>query len=721
MAIAALAAIAAALTVAGAPPAAAAPASFTFKGSGWGHGVGLSQYGALEQASDGRNYRTILGHYYTGTSIGSNDLPATVRVYLAGAAPQVTVEAGSRFNFTSGGNEVAASAGGDGKWVVRVQSGRFVITRPNGAPATGPVASSQPLKINYEPWNTVVAVSETTARYRWGKLELSVAGDKIRMILDIALEPYVRGIAEVPSSWPTEALRAQAVAARTYAADKARRSGHNRDGCDCTLFADTRDQVYRGYEREDPAQSGTARWVAAVNDTARQVVVHGGHPIQAYYHSSSGGKTESSADVWSSDLPYLRSVDDPWSLRSSNPYARWEEQRSQEAVARALGMRRVDAIEVKSRTAGGGIREATVRGTTSQTMRGSDVRSRLNLRSIKFSIAGSAEAFWTAWSRVASNDRARESPAMVAGGGVLHAAVSSPSGVPYAAHFSARSGWSRWSRIGPASSYGTGIGLAPESSGRVHVVVRGRSGEIYTASRDPSSGSWSRWSRIGPANAKGYDPAIAAGPDGVVWVVVRGHSAPDAYATRRATNGEWSRWTKVGSGGYEPTVAGTDGGAIVVARGADKVLRSATFASGRWGAMSSVNGGTGTHPELVSENGRTLLAVHGRSADRIYTAERSGSSWSSWSQVSSDLVSPSAVPLMTVASDRTVHLVTRAPNDAIYAASRGTGGWSGFFEVGDANDRAASGTSIVPAAIGKAVYVMLRGPSQGLYWSERTP
>ena len=700
----------------------AAPASFVFRGSGWGHRVGMPQFGALEQAADGRSWQTILAHYYTGTSIGTNEVPPSVRVFLAGAAPQVTVDGGSRFSFTSGGVEKAASPGGDGRWTVRIQpAGNFTIYRPNGTPAAAAISASQPLKLNYDPWSTVVAVQETGERYRWGKIELQANGDKIRMVLDIPLERYLRGLAEVPSSWPVEALRAQAVAARTYAADKARRSGHHRSGCDCTLFSDTRDQVYRGYEREDPAISVTARWVAAVDDTAGKVVTHSGHPIQAYYHSSSGGRTESSADVWSTSLPYLQPVNDPWSMRPSNPYAHWEARLAQEVVATKLDFRRVDAIEVKSKTAGGGVKEVTIRGDRTTTMRGTDFRSKLGLRSTMMTIAPSAEAIWETWRRVRSNDRASGSPAMApAPNGALHAIVVSPTNVPYASRRDPSSGlWSSWSRIGPANSAGTHPGIAIEPSGAAHAVLRGRSGAMYTSRRDPSSETWSRWSRIGPASARGHDPEISAGPDGVVWAVIRGYSSPDVYAARRATNGTWSGWTKVGTDANEPTVAALNGGAVLAVRGGNSAIKAA-FYEGGWSGLAHVAGGYGKAPALAAESGKVVIAVRGRSSERMHSSSFTGVAWSRWSQVSSDLVASGAEPSVVIDPNGTSHLFVRGPGDLIYTASRGTGAWAGYFQVGDSNNRAASGSAIAPAAAGGRVYLLIRGPGAGLYWSSRT-
>ncbi|HYZ93196.1 MAG TPA: SpoIID/LytB domain-containing protein [Actinomycetota bacterium] len=699
-------------------PAAAAPATFVFKGLGWGHAVGLSQYGSLEQAKDGRSWKTILTTYYKGASIGTNDVPSAVRVLLAGAVPQVTVEASSRFSFTSGGTEVAASPGKDGRWIVRQQpAGRFTIYRPNGLPAGAAV--SGPVKINYEPWSTILTVLETNARYRWGKLELAATGDKIRVIGDLPLERYLRGISEVPSSWPTEALRAQAVAARTYAADKARRAGHHRAGCDCTLYSSTADQVYRGYDKEDPAVSVNSRWVSAVDATAGQVVTYGGHAIQAYYSSSSGGRTEAAADVWSSDLPYLRPVDDPWSQRETNPYAHWTVKLAQEEVAARLGLRRVDSIEVKSKTGGGGIREAVVRGNETQTLRGTTLRSKLGLRSTKFTIGGSQEAIWSSWKRIQPNDAASGSPALAATSeGALHALVTSPTGVPYAARRGegTSAAWTRWSRVGATKVEGTDPGITVTSSGAVQAILRDRSGAILTA-RMPPGGSWSNWVRLGSSTARGREPEIAAGPDGAVWAVILGQTSQSVYAARRDPQRGWSGWTKVGDDAYEPTIGGTAGGAVLAVRGANNAMKYSVH-NGGWRALRQVGSGYGKSPSLVASAGRVVLAVRGRSADRVYvsTLERSG--WTSWTQISSDLVASGAQPTVVVDRNLVYHVFIRGPGDVIYTASKGKGAWAGFFQVGDSG-KAAPGTTIAPAAVRGRVYVLVRGPSKGLFTSYR--
>ena len=141
------------------------------------------------------------------------------------------------------------------------------------------------------------------------------------------MDDYIRGVVagEMPSGWPPEALRAQAVAARTYAMATSK----NGDGFD--QYADTRSQVYNGISGE------TAATDAAVAATAGEVVTYDGKPIVTYYFSTSGGRTENVENVFlgAQPAPYLRSVEDPYD--DASPRHRWVRQMSLRAAQRRLG------------------------------------------------------------------------------------------------------------------------------------------------------------------------------------------------------------------------------------------------------------------------------------------------------------------------------------------------------------------------------------------------
>src|SRR5829696_3167263 len=197
-------------TVAAAPADAATRLSI--RGAGFGHGVGMSQYGAYGFAQQGRTYREILRHYYRGTGLAVLSDRPEVRVLLQGGRRTVTfsgvVRAGGRL--LDPGRTYSARAGGRGV-VLRSAAGRQLLT------------SAAPMRLE-APANGSLLLSGVSVpgvrdgRYR-GALELRPAGGGLNVINAVGLEDYVRGVvsAESPPTWPAEALKAQAVAARTYA------------------------------------------------------------------------------------------------------------------------------------------------------------------------------------------------------------------------------------------------------------------------------------------------------------------------------------------------------------------------------------------------------------------------------------------------------------------------------------------------------------------------
>jgi stage II sporulation protein D len=193
----------------------------------------------------------------------------------------------------------------------------------------------------------------------------------------VGIDAYIKGVvpSEVPTSWPASALQAQALAARSYAI-ATRKPGSSFD-----LYADTRSQVYRGIDEEEPSTN------AAVDATAGQAILHNGKVIPAFFSSTSGGRTAAINDVWNSaPRAYLESVPDPY---ERSPYSVWPEKigYSPGSLARALGVRgtvrSIDtALNGSSRVSKLNIR--TTRGRTSVT--GPQAQLRLKLRSTYFRV-----------------------------------------------------------------------------------------------------------------------------------------------------------------------------------------------------------------------------------------------------------------------------------------------------------------------------------------------
>ena len=277
--------------------AAAQPAAkFVIKGRGWGHGIGLAQYGAYGFAQHGRDYRWILDHYYPGTTLGTSGV-GRVRVLLAAGAGSLSIGSSAAFTVRdANGRSFNLSAG------THVLRPNLRIRTPSGRART--LASP----VRFRPGSRVLRLSGN--RYR-GFLRVRSRSGQLSAVNDIGLEPYVRGVIawEMPASWHSEALKAQAVVARTYGL-VSRKAGW------FDLHDDTRSQVYGGVRAED------GRTNAAVNATEGDVVRWNGGLAWTLYHSTSGGKTASRLDEWDlSGMPYLDSVNDPYD--SISPHHTW--------------------------------------------------------------------------------------------------------------------------------------------------------------------------------------------------------------------------------------------------------------------------------------------------------------------------------------------------------------------------------------------------------------
>lgn len=337
-----------------AKPAAVTATTFFVSGRGWGHAVGMSQYGALGYANDGWTYDAILGHYYPGTELGPAAV-ARVRVLVAESRPSIKVRSASPFRVRDVFGTIYPLEAGE---VVLGPKLRVLV---NGAPTdlAGPVA--------FLPGTTPL---ELDTGYR-GQIEVAVTGQKLNAINVVGLEQYLAGVVpkEMPSAWPAEALKAQAVAARSYALS------HRLGGKSFDLYADVRSQVYGGVPGESPSST------AAIEATKGEVLLYEGKPIDALFHSTSGGKTADAEEVFGKAVPYLISVDDPYSALS--PVNRWGPTPLPETVLRKGLKLRVPVLALKlTRAASGRVATAdvvTASGTT--TVTGGTLRAAAGLRS----------------------------------------------------------------------------------------------------------------------------------------------------------------------------------------------------------------------------------------------------------------------------------------------------------------------------------------------------
>ncbi len=303
-----------------APPALGA-SRLVVRGAGFGHGIGMSQYGAFGFAEKGSDHAAILAHYYSGTTLAKLDGTSEVRVLLKTAGRVVFRNAATVVGARKldPNQKYVATRGLSGVITLRSSSGRTIGSYRSPLVIGG---ANGGLRLFGKSGN---AAKDGTYR---GNLEVRASAlGGVSAINALNIEDYVRGVVagEMPSGWPQEALRAQAVAARTYAL------ATTKDGDGFDQYADTRSQVYNGIAGE------TAPTDAAVAATAGEIVSYQGKPIVTYYFSTSGGRTENIENVFlgAEPQPYLVSVDDPYD--GGAPRHRWVRQMSLGAAQRRLG------------------------------------------------------------------------------------------------------------------------------------------------------------------------------------------------------------------------------------------------------------------------------------------------------------------------------------------------------------------------------------------------
>ena len=336
--------------VAAAPaPVPASVTTFVVSGHGWGHGVGLAQYGALGYARSGSTHDRILAHYYPGTALGKAPV-SRVRVLVSEGRRTLTIASARPFTLQTTGGTRTLPAG-----TYRVPSRGL---RPPLVALPGQASLSLDGRL-----------------YR-GSIRVTQAAGSLQAVNTVGLDAYLYGViaSEMSSDWPLEALKSQAVAARSYALASLR-------GGDYDLYADTRSQVYGGVAAETPS----AR--ASVDATRGQVLLHEGKIAQTFFYASSGGRTADVTDIWlgSKPVPYLVSVPDPYDTLS--PYHDWGPVAITAAAAgRALGLPGLRGLTLR-RAPSQRVREVVVGAAAGRTsVPGNVFRRALGLRSTWFRV-----------------------------------------------------------------------------------------------------------------------------------------------------------------------------------------------------------------------------------------------------------------------------------------------------------------------------------------------
>ncbi|MDP9395815.1 MAG: SpoIID/LytB domain-containing protein [Actinomycetota bacterium] len=380
-------------------------ADVVFRGRGWGHQMGMSQYGAQGAASLGCTYRDILATYYPGTTLGSRTQRSAVKIDMLtnGGSATLTAETGGVTWLVTGGDSASQPKGATWK-VVRYGSGArvwdgasYVLTVPAGGEVRVPHSG------------TVVRVRTYTAggsavldrRMRWDSARFTAdsAGLDVREVIEDnangdGVTKYLKGIAEMPVSWRLEALKAQATTARTFMTTR----WSSAEGA-YLLLPTPAHQNYLGYDQESTDARYGGNWARAVEETrsgdsGTVVLDDAGRPIDGLYSSSFGGRSEDREYVWGSyGIPYLKAVDDSrWEMAAgSNARRAWAARFSFADVAKRLGFDNVETITLRRWGGTERLEGITVVGArrgvrSSETFTGWDLRQTFGLYSPGFSI-----------------------------------------------------------------------------------------------------------------------------------------------------------------------------------------------------------------------------------------------------------------------------------------------------------------------------------------------
>jgi stage II sporulation protein D len=383
-----LALLVAALISSGAPAyATEVPSTFEFTGSGYGHGVGMSQIGAKARAVSGESATAILNYYYKDVLVAPYVDTHTIRVNIAHRVKSIafmTHTPGARIDVFEGDIGNSTESLPISSFATKKKATFTIATLPKG----------KALTLRWVGENPIITMGNgaVSTKYKYGYITIKVVKGAIEVTNTLALrDEYLWGISEVSSSWPAAMLEAQAIASRSYALSKL---SVIRSSCDCQVYSNITDQNFVGYSKESEPRFGHF-WKDAVSrtivDTSTSLVVlSNGKPAQTYFFSSSGGATQTTRDAWGEETTFTQSVPDTASVDVTlNPrFASWRASSTQELVAKAFLLPNVVSLEILSRNKAGAVTyiAATSSDGVTKKLRGDTFRSRAKLPSPWFSL-----------------------------------------------------------------------------------------------------------------------------------------------------------------------------------------------------------------------------------------------------------------------------------------------------------------------------------------------
>lgn len=349
--------------------ASAAGSNVTFEGKGNGHGVGMSQYGAKGMADQKKKYDAILKYYYTGVKLETkNTSTQKIRVLVGQKLSSATVSATTDYAIkdTKGKTIVNMKAGETAK--ISYSKGKYSIySSANKKTYTSSYA------LNLVPTKSG-ASGYKNLKYD-GTLHLYQSGSKMYVVNHVLTEDYVAGVLpyEMYATWPAEALKAQSVAARTYALKRVGTKG-NWDVDDTITY-----QVYKGKSDQEK------RMKELTKGTKGKVLTHNGKYIDALFYASSGGHTVSAQYIWTNSVPYLKGKKDPY---DTSDYTKkgWKYTISKKDLGNRYGIGTVKSIQVTKKAENHAVTVKLTGTKKSVTVTANSLRSKLGMKSTLFVI-----------------------------------------------------------------------------------------------------------------------------------------------------------------------------------------------------------------------------------------------------------------------------------------------------------------------------------------------
>jgi SpoIID/LytB domain protein len=376
------------------------PSTFEFTGSGYGHGVGMSQFGARARALTGESASAILNYFYKDVQVAPFVDTHTIRVSIANLVKSIsfaTQTPGARVEIFAGDIALAP----DSVPIATFESRkRATFTTASQSVLLSTIARGKAVTLRWVGDNAIVSMfnGKITTRYKYGYITIKVLRGALAVTNTMALrDEYLYGISEVSSSWPSAVLEAQAIASRSYALSKL---GAIRAACDCQVYSHISDQNFVGFSKESEPRFGHL-WKAAVDrtlidTTTSLVVLSRGKPAQTYFFSSSGGATQTTLDAWGTATAYTQSVADTASVDATvNPrFASWKASSTQDLVAKAFLLPDVVTLEVLSRNEAGAVTFIAATSSTGviKKLRGDTFRSRAKIPSPWFNVVSSVDS-----------------------------------------------------------------------------------------------------------------------------------------------------------------------------------------------------------------------------------------------------------------------------------------------------------------------------------------